>query len=316
MTSLSLMASPYDRLDPAAAAIRWWLGQMASFARHSRPRRVDMQELDSLRRVPKSVVILVGEADAFCANFVLPKGSPEQHRRALHLRLAQLCPINPDKLELVASAVQRTPESVTYAITMARGDRLVQLERAARKKGARKVTFQATGRADLNLLSPTTRKTHRRATLLNASLAGLLIIGASLAVQVWATRLNQEAAAISVAERKLRRTVMADQTARREADLAAQLIEEGFLQRRAGAAFEALAQLSAATPNTAWWMSYRWTPDAIVVSGQSPDATGAIKYLAEKSPSWRIEMGGPLNAAGALQTFEVRLKPKYERDRR
>lgn len=313
MSALSLLPSIHDRLDPIAAMLRWWTTQMASLVPEGRPRLISVEALEAQRRVPGSVLIELGETDAFHARVALPKGGPEQHRKALQLRLADLSPVDPQALEMVAIAMEPSANGSIYAIAMARRDQLKALETLAGRKGARKVAFQAGPQSEAPLASTAVRQRRRRSVVIDAALACLVALGASVAIQFWAQRLEQETAALNAAERSLRRAVVAGEASAKEARLAADLVDQGVLKRRAGAAFETLAQISAATPNTAWWTAYRWRPDSITIAGQSPDATGAIKYLASKSANWRIEIGGPINAAtaGGAQAFEVRLQPKY-----
>lgn len=314
---LSLLPSAHDRLDPIAAVLRWWTTRIASLIPEGSPRVVSVEALEAQRRMPRSVIIELTDTDTFCARMQLPKGSPERHRKALQLRLADLSPVDPAALEIVAIALEPSAEASVYAIAMAQRDRLNALEALARRKGARKVVFKADDLIAAQLVSARIRRSRRWDLMINAGLACLIAIAASLAVQLWRQRLEQETASINAAERSLRRAVVAGEASANEARLAAELVDRGVLKRRAGAAFETFAQISTATPNTAWWMAYHWTPESITLAGQSPDATGAIRYIAGKAASWRPEIGGPINAAsaGGSQSFEIHLKPKYETPR-
>jgi hypothetical protein len=313
--SLNVVPSPYDRLDPVAAAIRWWTSQMAAVFQASAPRKLDVDELSDAKRLPPSIAVLLDETDAFFAQYVLPPGSPGAHRNALLLRLGDLTPIDPALLQISARTIERKKDnSLSYLMVMARRDRLSAIEGIARRKGARQVTFEARGQPDLALASLERSRSLRRSILFDAGLIGLIAVAASLMLNLWTMRIDRETHAVAAQEKAVRRAAIAAETTRRQDDIARALVDRGILRRRASVALDAMAALNRATPDNAWWTSIRWSPEETIISGASPAATAAIEKMSNQSPGWSIELSGALSAApaGAPQAFELTARARKE----
>lgn len=309
MTLLLLRPSPLDRLDPIAAAIRWWTSELGSLMGQPRVKAVHADELDqSKRRLPSKVSIVLGETDGFIARTRLPKGLAGAHAQALSHKLPDLAPVPPAALSIVASAVERNSDgALTYAVIMARKDRLAQLEAAARRRGATSVAFTVETAPDIALRSPAAEQKSRLMLIMDAVLVLGVIAAAMIAVAIWTACIEAETEALAAQERSLRRAAVAAETVRKDAGISTQLIERGLMSRRADTALRTLALLNQAMPETAWWTRLHWTPQETAISGQATDATAAIRQMSEAAKGWSIELAGPLTAAhsGSAQTFEI-----------
>jgi hypothetical protein len=311
---IDLLPSPLDRLDPIAAAVRWWTSQMSDvFGRRVR-KVIPLQDLDKKGRLAAGhVSIVLPETDAFVAKLTLPKGASAAHANAIGLRLGDLAPTDPARLQISAAALEHGADgAVTYAIAMARRDRLDGLEAQARSKGARTVRFHAIGRDEVELKSARTERRDRRSLILDGVLVALVLAGAVAAVALWTLRIEAGTQALTDQERNLRRAAVASEAARRDAALARDFLNRGVLDRRASAVLQALAELNKATPNGAWWTSVRWSPQEILISAQANDATATIEAISSTAKSWTVELSGPINAGaeGAPQAFELKLRPR------
>lgn len=308
MTGVRLQPSVLDRLDPIAAAIRWWTSEIAGLFGSFSRKVVTVEALDQKKRLPHKIAIMLGETDGFVARTRLPKGSSDAHRRALDLKAQDLAPIAPTALTIIATATERASDgSLTYAVAMARKDRLGVLETIARRKGARSVAFAVEHAADVELLSPAADRKSQRNLIIDAVIVLSVIVSGMVAVSSWTARIEAETAELAAQERSLRRAAVVAEAARKDAGISAQLIERGLLGRRADTALRTLALFNTATPDSAWWTRIRWTPQETTISGQAADATGAIKQMSNTAKGWSIELSGPLNAApsGGFQTFEL-----------
>lgn len=309
MTQLRLQPSVLDRLDPVAGAIRWWTSQIATLFGPTSRKTVAVEDLEHIRkRLPANVAIVLGEADGFVATTRLPKGSADAHRQALGLRINDLAPTAPAALSMTGAAVAREADgSQTYAVLMARQERLAQIEAIARRKGARQVSFTSGIAGDLKLRSPAAERKAQRALLVDASIVIGVIVSTMITVSLWTARIEAETEALAAQERSLRKAAVAAEATRNAAGVSAQLIQRGLLSRRADAALRTLAMLNEATPDQAWWSRVRWTPQETTLSGQATDATSAIGQMSDRAKSWSIELAGPLNAApsGGYQSFEL-----------
>lgn len=311
---IQLVPSLHDRLDPVGQVLRWWTSQMSDLL--GRPATKVLPAADiaqEARRLPYSVTISLGEEDAYAAEVPLPQGHPDMHRSALALRLAEIAPIDPDQLQIFATALAPTDASaVTYAIAMARKHRLDELERAARKKGAQLVAFCVESLPILPLSSPREDRGKRINLIIDAALVLAIAVAAAVAVVAWGDRIKTDTAGITREERTIRSAAVAADAARRSAEQAKQLVDHGVLDRRAGAALRALAELNAATPDGSWWTAVRWTPEETTLTGESADAAAAIDAIAKAAPKFSVELAGPLRAGapGQAQTFELKASPR------
>jgi hypothetical protein len=309
MTQLRLQPSVLDRLDPVAGAIRWWTSQIVTLFGAAPRKTIAVEDLEhNTKRLHAKVAIALGETDGFVATTRLPKGSADAHRQALGLRIDDIAPTTPATLSMTGAAVARDADgSLTYAVMMARKERLTQIEAIARRKGARDVIFTSGNAGDLELRSPAAERKAQQALLVDAAIVLAIIVSTMIAVSVWTTRIEAETEMLAGEERSLRRAAVAAETTRNAAGVSAQLIERGLLSRRADAALRTLAMLNEATPDQAWWTRVRWTPQETTLSGQATDATAAIGQMSDRAKAWSIELTGPLNAApsGGYQSFEL-----------
>jgi hypothetical protein len=309
---IEMIPSPYDRLDPIARVVRWWTIQMMEVFAPPRRRMIDVEAVEHDRRVTGHLAIKLPETDAFVARLTLPKGPTSAHANAIRLRLADLAPIDLTKMQISATAIEQNPDgAVTYAVAMARRDRLDGLEVFARKKGARSTRFQAQRDAEADLKSPRTLRRDRRALIIDGAIVGAILASAVVAVVSWTARIERETSALAKSERSLRRAAVASEAARREADLAREFIDRGVLDRRAGAILETLSTLNKATPDGAWWTAVRWSPGEILISAQSNDATKAIEAMSKDAKAWTVELAGSIGGSGGQpQAFDLKLRPR------
>jgi hypothetical protein len=311
---LDLIPSPLDRLDPVARVIRWWTNQMSDLFGQPVRKVVTADDVDAgSRRLSGVISVALSERDTFVAHLTLPRGDASAHSQAIGLRLRDLAPIDPAALQIIGTASDVTAEgAVSYVIAMARRQRLDELERAARKQGAASVVFHASSGEDLELPSPASHRKRRRLLIIDAGLAIAVASMAAIASNTWAARINADTAALADQERSLRRAAVQAEATRRNAEVARALIDRGVLYRRAGSALSTLATLNAATPDTAWWTSVRWTPEETGLSLLSIDATAAIESLSRKAPGWSVELAGPISsgAPSAQQSFDLKLRPR------
>jgi hypothetical protein len=311
---IELFPSPFDRLDPVARAVRWWTSQMADILGRPARKTAPAEILEADGKIAAGhVAIVLKDTDAFVARLALPRGHASSHQNALLLKLPDITPGDPAKLKIAAVATDAQEEGgVGYAIAMARPQRLALLERQARKKGARSVRFQPEGAPAIELRSPAADRREQRRLIFDAALAVILVASATAAVAIWTGRVQQETAALAGQERELRRAAVASETVRRNAEIARELVSRGILDRRAGSALSALADLNKATPDGAWWTSVRWSSQETTVSAQATDAAKAIELISKNAKGWTVELGGAINAtaAGAPQTFDLTLRPR------
>ncbi len=314
MTRIDMIPSPFDRLDPIAQAVRWWTSQMIDVLAPPFRKLIPAETLDQEERIRAAhAAMALPETDAFVARLTLPKGSSAAHASAIRLRLGDLAPADPAQLQISATAIEQADSgAVTYAIAMARRDRLDNLEKAARRKGVRSVRFHAVECRAAELRSGKAERKARRSLAIDAALVAMILAGAVAASVMWTMRIEGETSALAEQERSLRRAVVAAEAARRDADLARDFIDKGVLDRRAGAVLETLAALNNATPANAWWSSIRWSPQDITLAAQSNDPTKAIEAISAGAKNWTVELSGTLNAASgaAAQAFELKLRPR------
>ncbi|MGD2134111.1 MAG: hypothetical protein PVI23_15065 [Maricaulaceae bacterium] len=323
--ALILQPSPLDRLDPVAAAVRWWTTRLAEVfapegATTERRTWIGTDELEhsTHKRLPRRLGVELSSGDVFVAKAALPPGSPEAHQKALALRIGELAPVDPSELEIAACRVQSMDASASvYAVSMARTARLGEIEEAARSRGARDVLFRPPSQGGV-LRTPTAMRRRRRAAIVDTGLAVGLAAALSIAVVTMTRTLEQETAALADAERAIRAQAVAVERARRDADLSADLIARGVLDRRAGAALDDLAALNAATPDAAFWTRVQWRPGEVLISGASEEAAAAIEQLSQASEDWSVALSGAVrgedgDASDARQTFDLRLSRREER---
>jgi hypothetical protein len=273
---------------------------------------MDARAAEQARKLPRDVLISLAETDAFAAQLTLPRGEAGAHVKAIQLRLGDLAPQDPVRLQIATTAIETNASGTTYVIAMARGDRLDQLERAARKKGARRVRFRAPEGDAVNLTSPLEDRRLRRGLIRDTAIALGLLASIVAAVMAWTARIENETRLLSDQERGLRRAAVAVESARREAVIAQNFVNRGILNRRAGAVLDTLAVLNTATPNGAWWTSVKWAPQETSLSERSGDPTRTIEEISKEAKSWTVELSGPLGAATGEQpqNFELRLRPR------
>jgi hypothetical protein len=310
---IDLVPSPHDRLGPVARAIRWWTGQITGIVGRSASKLMDVDAAGSQKKLPWNLLISLGERDAFAARLMLPRGNAEAHAKAIRLRLNDIAPLAPERLRIAATAVETDKDAgTTYAIAMARRDRLDELEAAVRKKGARNVRFLAPDCDIIELKSPAEDSRLRRQLVRDSVLVVIVLAAAVAAVMAWTARIDAETRMLAEQERSLRRAAVAAEAARREADIAQAFISRGILKRRAGAVLDTLAALNGATPNGAWWTSVRWSPQEIALSVQAGDPTRTIEAISKDARSWVVELGGPISTAAGDQprAFELKLRPR------
>lgn len=314
MSHIDLQPSAFDRLDPAAQAIRWWTSQMLDIFGRPRRRILTTDDVEgSRKRVAGHITIDLGETDGFLATARLPRGPAEAHRKALDLQLADLAPIPLEDLIVSARAVSQPDDrTVQYSLAMARRDRLDALEKQARDRGARSVSFRIKGSDEPEIISPNALRRRRRSLVIDASIAIVTAIATIAAVTLWTMRLDAETAVIAEQEREVRGLALAAQSARNQERLSHAMVERGVLERRSMSAMSDIATLNRATPDGTWWSRLVWTPSEITASGQSRNATAAIAQISGQAKAWRVELAGALAAApeGMAQSFEIVLKPR------
>lgn len=316
MSRVQLQPSELDQLDPVARAIRWWTSQMLDIVGRSPRKVVSVEAIESgAGKLPARIAVSLPDTDGFLAYAHLPKGPSAAHQRALDLRIKDLAPSTPEDLKIVATATERDEEGgATYALVMARRDRLDELELSARRRRARSLVFTVDGHPGLELTSPRSDRRSRALLVVDAAIAVGVALLAAFAVMVWATRINAEAETFAERESKLRRLAVAAETSSSDARIAQDLVNRGLLKRRASSALNALAALNEATPASAWWTKVVWTPDQVSIAGQSGNATAAIGALSSALKSWSVELAGPVAAASeaGIQSFDLVARPRDE----
>lgn len=313
MTRIDLQPSPLDRLDPVAQAIRWWTSQMMDILGRPRREAITAYALEAeTRRLPRHVTICLSDADGFMAHAALPKAKVDTHKQALRLQLPDIAPLPPEELRVAARAVDIATNGVTiYAIAMARPDRLDQLEKLARSRGARSVVFQVADHAEPELLSPLTERKRQRSLFIDASIVVGIAAAAVVAVSAWTLRMTSEAEEFAIRERELRGAAVAAESARQQSSVSQAFVERGILKRRSMAALDNLAMFNTATPNEAWWTRIVWTPEEVAISAQGRNATTAIAHMSKEAKGWSIELSGSLAATGdTVQPFDVIARPR------
>ena len=313
MTTITLHPSPLDRLDPVAAAIRWWTSQMLDMLGGPHRRTFTLADLEATKSLPRAIDITLPETDGFIAEVRLPKGHADAHRQALGLKLGDIAPIPPADLIIAARATSRgESDAATYGVAMARARRLAELEAAARKKGARSVRFFIGEERDIPLLSPVAERARRRGLVIDAGIVLAVAAAAVAASLSWTARIGAETEALAARERDIRGAAIAAETARDQAAIAQALVERGILDRRSTTALDHLAQLNAATPVSAWWTKVVWTPNETTITAQGNDPTAAIWAISSTAKAWSIALVGEIAASGSggPQAFELIARPR------
>jgi hypothetical protein len=315
---IDIAPGPDDRLDPLAAAVRWWTSRLLEVFATERTATVRLEEIEQTdpRKLPRSVTVALPSEDLFIARIRLPPGSVEAHKRALALRLPELAPLDPASLEV---ATRRAPShadpddkdrpQALYLVAMARTERLAALEQAALTRGSRRVRFCAAGEHSLRLETTRARQARLRSAMVDAALALALATMSVAAVSTTTRALERDTDALLAADQAARRAAVASERAAREAQLADGLVARGVLDRRAGVALDELAALDAATPDAAWWTRVRWVPGEVNLTGASGGATTAVEGLSKAASGWGVALAGPVRAGAdrATQTFELKL---------
>lgn len=308
--ALVLLPSPRDRLDPAAAALRWWTTRLQDVFAPRGSATVSAEDLAKSRRLRASVSIALGPKDLFVARVPMPPGHPGAHKKALALRLPELVPIDVDAIDVAARRSDAgTSDAAIYMIAVARTQRLEELETLARGRGARRVSFHPVGHTALRLETPRTRRRRRRGAVADALLVTLLVaafVSASSAARMVITR---ETEGLVATERTIRQAAVARERDARDAEIAGEFVARGVLDRRAGSVVEDLAALNEATPDGAWWTRVRWEPDQVLIWGESDDASAAIEGLSAEATGWRVALSDAVRASGSdgRQSFELRV---------
>jgi hypothetical protein len=311
---LVLRPGAVDRLDPVAAALRWWISRLAAALPRRRPAALALKDLEEGgRRLSGAVAVALPAEEIFVSRVALPPGRSDAHRRALALRLPDLAPLPPSALEIAARSERRGEDgAVVYAVAMARADRLTALEAAARRRGAKRVAFVGEADRGVTLETARARRARARGALLDAALVLAVALTAVWASSAATRRLEAEARALLAADEAARRAAVAEARVAQEAALVDVLLAQGALERRAGAAIEDLAALNAATPDGAWWTRVRWTPGEVAIAGASPEAAAAIERLsaAAGATRWRVALAGAVQSSGSggTQSFELRAR--------
>ncbi len=313
--NLDMVPGPLDRPEPVARAIRWWVSSLtgsgpAGSGGATKRRRTTAHALERAAKSSSSrQVVTLNHRDCFIAHLSLPPGAPEAHKRAIALRLDELAPIAPGKLSVAAIAVRRSETDVTYAIAMARKDRLKSLTDQARRQGARILHFTPQSADHIPLRTDEQVRSRRISQIIDGLLASGLVLAIAIAAHVQTDRYRQETEQLLDLERAARAQVIALENDRRNAALANDLTTAGVLARRPGAALDALANVNAATPDTAWWTSIRWSPDEILLAAKSRDAVGALQLLSQDALRWSVEPIGTVTTdpSDGSQSFEARL---------
>lgn len=309
MTRLEMQVSDHDRPDPVAWVIRWWLGQILSFAPRPRAETGGADVLLARQRLPRHVIARLPPEDVFVTGASLPPAAPDAHRRALELRLESIVPVDPGALCLSARATGRaSDQSMSYVIAMARADRLDALEAALAEKGGRDVRFTRDGDDAVTLTSARRRRRERRGLGLDVMLTVLAAVLIMFAAAMWTSRLQVEAEQVRMAERDLRRSAVMLAAVERQGGIASGQLEVQIIGRRAGVLLKDLSDISAATPDTAWWTAIRWTPQGATVAMRSQAALADIASTADAALGWRVAPIGPMTApdAGQVQAYDLR----------
>lgn len=314
---IAILPSPHDQLDPVAALVRWWTRHLADVFAGAPVTVAPLGDLESARakRLPHAVSIALRPEDIFVADVVLPRGGAGAHAKALGLRIAGLAPRDPFDLEIVArrTAIEMTgeggAEGARYQVAMARSVRLEELERIARRRGARRVWFHAEGATDLRLTTPRAANAARRGAIIDAALIGVALAAGVVAVQIWTRAIDRDTDALVAAEQSVRSAAVTRERATRENTLAEDFIAHGVLERRIGAVARDIAAINAATPDAAWWTRVRWQEAGVTVAGTSAAASAAIEDMSGALPGWAVSLSGPVRASDedGLQSFEVRV---------
>jgi len=330
---ITILPSPHDQLDPVAAFVRWWTRNLADVFAGSKVAVVPADDIEGRRdkRLPHAVSIALSPDDVFVADVVLPRGGAGAHAKALALRIGGLAPLDLSELEWVArraaappaqeagsgtalAAADGTPKraqvnDARYLVAMARTVRLNELERVARRSGARQLWFHAEGSREIRLMTARATRAMRRGALIDVALLGVALVTGMVAVHSWTQTINRDTDALVEAEQSVRSAAVARERSERDNASAEDFIARGVLERRVGAVARDISVINAATPDTAWWRRVRWQDDGVTVAGTSAQASVAIEAMSDSLVDWTVALSGPVRSSDGddLQSFELRI---------
>ncbi len=294
---------------PVSRVLDWIKGAILGIdASMERRQVIDQARLDEPGfKAPRRITCRLGEGHAFAFVADLPRGSSAAHVKALSLRLNDLAPIDPEALVAVAKPVSLNGDVVRYLVVMARSSDLDEVFAKGRALGARDVVFEADGNHGVGLVSPDQADRRAKKRLIDLGFAGVAALSIAVSLQLWGRSLEADTAELLAAEREARAAALAIAGADAEARAVAQLVQDGVLTQTPGRAGRDLAELTIATPNSAWWTRAHWTAGAVTIQGVGTDAANALSELAKSAPDWSVVATGPIQAGQAGEAFEATL---------
>lgn len=298
--------------DPVRGALLWWSQAIGLRRTQDKSNSISVENAQERSdRLRGNVTIELGPTDCFVAHLRLPATHLGQHRNAIELAISRHAPFDLSQLTVFVESSDRLPAYCQYSIAMARKSRLRTLEVDMGKLGAGSVAFSASG-----LVHSFSSNVRRRkdagwlvATLI--ALTALMIVSAA-ASEIWVQRFQRETLAILDIQKNARSAIVQAETKRVETEVAATLLSNGALQQRSGMALESLAELTSATPPTAWWSEMIWTPREVTIRASAHRSTEMLAAISEALPDRRVEMQAASQSTQGRDRVEIRITTRAE----
>lgn len=252
------------------------------------------------------------DADALAGPYVYrtvfrsPKAGSSDLRKAAELALGQLMPVKVDELIVFGrridggaelAAVRKSDAEAWEADVSGKqpkdvsisSDWCVQLPRAARKSGTRKL-FALSG------------------------VLATITAFALLYLAVWNDQEQRLEAALE-AEARARIAALEVKRAQSAVDLWTLLKATRAEEKTADRVLGAFAGLSAATPDGAYWKRIEWSPARVLIEGYADDALGVLEAVSNIPGAGDASFSRPVSAAeGGPQSFEILISRGMDRE--
>ncbi|MEO0883019.1 MAG: hypothetical protein AAFY34_09820 [Pseudomonadota bacterium] len=228
-------------------------------------------------------------------------------RKIVANKFDDLAPITSDDLQALARRDDQRREQVD--LLFVRQSEVAELEKTSSQRGATALLISPECAADKSFLSPDSLNRNR-----TRSLSWVLCLVWCLCASWGATEmlaLTMESAAYEIRTNAadVRRLAMERAERDRELTTVDALAAWGVEAKTIAARMASLQDLSAATPNDAWWVSVELAGTSQTVSGRSPNAARVLQKISQTFPEKSMSFAEPVIDEGkGQQNFVIQLE--------
>ncbi|MEM7663389.1 MAG: PilN domain-containing protein [Pseudomonadota bacterium] len=271
------------------------------------PAVISLDELDCSDEViggPARIVLPSAVAFSHCLDArTLNTGD---QKKIVANKFADLAPILDDDLRALASNGSGASDNVE--LLFVRESTLSEIERLSAARGVTQLSLSPECQQDSVFLSPNTLQGSQigRVSWAACLLWMLLALWGATAVAARSMETTANALRANVAEVRL----LAVERAERDRELTAvdALAAWGANEKTIAARMNSLNELSAATPDGAWWMSVELNDRAQTISGLSSNAATVLQSISQAFPQKSVSFSEPVMDEGqGQQSFVIQL---------